>query len=205
MDPGTGSRRHKQLTSGQDTWSARCGESRTAGAEGGLRETTGGNTGTAPAGLPYKAAWSFFDKGEPAAEEWVAAQARKILHGKSAQVAAGIRRRATTYGYSAAERAGADEAARYLDNKKDYLDYATALAKGWPIATGIIEGACRHIVKDRMDITGARWGLEGAEAILKLRAVIASGDFEDYWRFHLRREHERIHHARYRDGLILAA
>ena len=152
-----------------------------------------------------KAAWSFFDKGEPAAEEWVAAQARKILHGKSAQVAAGIRRRATTYGYSAAERAGADEAARYLDNKKDYLDYATALAKGWPIATGIIEGACRHIVKDRMDITGARWGLEGAEAILKLRAVIASGDFEDYWRFHLRREHERIHHARYRDGLILAA
>lgn len=149
--------------------------------------------------------WSFFDKGEPAAEEWVAAQARKILHGKSAQVAAGIRRRATTYGYSAAERAGADEAARYLDNKKDYLDYATALAKGWPIATGIIEGACRHIVKDRMDITGARWGLEGAEAILKLRALIATGDLEDYWRFHLRREHERIHHARYRDGLILAA
>ena len=64
MDPGTGSG-HRQLTSGKDTWSARCGESRTAGAEGGLRETTGGNTGTAPAGLPYKAAWSFFGKGEP--------------------------------------------------------------------------------------------------------------------------------------------
>ena len=62
-----------------------------------------------------------------------------------------------------------------------------------------------NIVKDRMDITGARWGLDGAEAILKLRAVIASGDFEDYWRFHLRREHERLHDARYRDGLILAA
>ena len=153
----------------------------------------------------WKAAWSFFDKGEPAAEEWVADQARKILHGKARQAAAGIRRRATTYGYSAAERAGADEAARYLDNKKDYLDYATALAKGWPIATGIIEGACRHIVKDKMDITGARWGLEGAEAILKLRAVIANGDFDAYWAFHLRREHERIHHARYRDGLVLAA
>jgi hypothetical protein len=153
----------------------------------------------------WKAAWSFFDKGEPAAEEWVADQARKILHGKAAQVSAGIRRRATTYGYSPAERAGADEAARYLDNKKDYLDYATALSKGWPIATGIIEGACRHIVKDRMDITGARWGLEGAEAILKLRALIASGDFEDYWRFHLRREHERIHRALYRESLVLAA
>ena len=153
----------------------------------------------------WKAAWSFFDKGEPAAEEWVADQARKILRGKSAQVAAGIRRRATTYGYSPAERAGADECARYLDNKKDYLGYATALEKGWPIATGVIEGAARWLVKDRMDITGARWGLQGAEAILKLRALIASGDFDAYWRFHLRREHERIHHARYRDGLVLAA
>jgi len=153
----------------------------------------------------WKAAWSFFDKGEPASEEWVADQARKVLRGKSAQVAAGIRRRATTYGYSPPERAGADECARYLDNKKDYLGYATALDKGWPIATGVIEGAARWLVKDRMDITGARWGLEGAEAILKLRALIASGDFDAYWRFHLRREHERIHHARYRDGLILAA
>ena len=62
----------------------------------------------------WKAAWSFFDKGEPAAEEWVADQARKILHGKARQVAAGIRRRATTYGYSGPERAGADECARYL-------------------------------------------------------------------------------------------
>jgi hypothetical protein len=156
-------------------------------------------------GYLWKAAWSFYDKGEPASEEWVADQARKILHGKAPQVAAGIRRRATTYGYSPAERAGAGECARYLDNKKDHLDYARALKKGWPIATGIIEGACRHIVKDRMDITGARWGLEGAEAILRLRALIASGDFDAYWHYHLRREHERIHHAKYRETYILAA
>ena len=153
----------------------------------------------------WQATWSFFDKGEPAAEEWVADQARKILHGKARQVAAGIRRRATTYGYSPAERAGADECARYLENKEEYLDYPAALAKGWPVATGVIEGACRHIVKDRMDITGARWGLDGAEAILKLRALTASGDFDAYWRYHLRREHERIHGALYRESLILAA
>jgi len=153
----------------------------------------------------WKAAWSFFDKAEPAAEEWVADQARKILRGEARQVAAGIRRRATACGYSSAERAGADECARYLDNKNGYLGYATALKKGWPIATGIIEGACRHIVKDRMDITGARWGLEGAEAILRLRALIASGDFDDYWNYHLRREHERIHHVKYRETCVLAA
>ncbi len=126
----------------------------------------------------WKAAWSFFDKGDPDAETWVAGQAVKILEGKAAQVAAGIRRRATTFGYSPAEREGADACAGYLTAKKPYLDYATALAKGWPIATGVIEGACRHLVKDRMDITGARWGLDGAEAILKLRALIANGDFE---------------------------
>jgi hypothetical protein len=153
----------------------------------------------------WQAAWSFSGKGEPASEEWVAGQARKILHGKARQVAAGIRRRATACGYSAQERAGADECARYLENKKDYLDYPAALAEGWPIATGVIEGACRHIVKDRMDITGARWGLEGAEAILKLRALTASGDFDAYWRYHLRREHERIHHAKHRETYILAA
>jgi hypothetical protein len=82
-----------------------------------------------------KAAWSFFGKGEPAAGEWVADQARKILHGSARQIAAGIRRRATTCGYSPAERAGSDECARYLDNKNGYLDYATALGKGWPVAT----------------------------------------------------------------------
>ena len=59
--------------------------------------------------------------------------------------------------------------------------------------------------KDRTDITGARWGLDGAEAILKLRALTSNGDFDQYWRFHLRREHERIHNAQYRESVILAA
>ena len=153
----------------------------------------------------WKAAWSFFDKGDPDAEAWVAAQATKILEGKAAQVAAGIRRRATTYGYTGTEREGADACADYLTAKKPYRDYATALAQGRPIATGVIEGACRHLVKDRMDITGARWGLDGAEAILKLRALISNGDFDQYWRFHLRQEHKRIHNARHREDLTLAA
>lgn len=153
----------------------------------------------------WKAAWSFFEPGDPDAEAWVAGRATRILQGKAAAVAAGIRRRATAYGYNDAERDGADTCASYLTAKALYLDYATALASGWPIATGVIEGACRHLVADRMAITGARWGLDGAEAVLKLRAVLANGDFEQYWACHLRREHERIHHTRYRDNYILAA
>jgi hypothetical protein len=73
---------------------------------------------------------------------------------------AGIRRRASSEQLKASARKSADECARYLVNKAAYLDYPTALTKGWPIATGIIEGACRHIVKDRMDLTGARWSLD---------------------------------------------
>ena len=153
----------------------------------------------------WKAAWSFFEPGDPDAEEWAARKLTAILRGNAARVAAGIRRCATTYGYSPAERAGAGTCAAYLTAKQPYLAYDTALAAGWPIATGVIEGACRHIVKDRMDITGARWGLGGAEAILKLRALISNGDFDDYWNYHLRQEHQRIHQARYRDNLILAA
>ncbi len=60
---------------------------------------------------------------------------------------------------------------------------------------GPIEGACRHLVKDRMDITGARWGLTTAEAILKLRALHANGDFDAYWTYHLQRERERHYHT----------
>jgi hypothetical protein len=58
---------------------------------------------------------------------------------------------------------------------------------------GPIEGACRHLIGDRLDITGARWGLQGAEAILTLRAVIANADYNDYWRYHLAREHQRLY------------
>ena len=79
------------------------------------------------------------------------------------------------------------------------------LAEGWPIATGVIEGACRHLVQDRMGITGARWGLEGAQAILWLRAIRANGDLDTYWNWHLQQELHRNHLSRYQHGLQLAA
>lgn len=150
----------------------------------------------------WSAAWSLFDEADPAAEAWVAHRATAILQGHARQVAAGIRRRATRDGLDPPARRNADVAATYLTNNADLLDYPTALASGWPIATGVIEGACRHLVKDRLDITGARWGLDGAEAVLKLRALRTNGDFDDYWQFHLDQEHRRIHRSRYADNII---
>lgn len=145
----------------------------------------------------WKAAWCFFEEGDSKAEKWVQDRAIAVLEGRSSHVAAGIRRKATCLGMSKSERKGADVCARYLINKRPYLDYPTALAQGWPIATGVIEGACRHLIMDRMAVTGARWSLVGAEAVLKLRALNSNGDFEAYWKFHLAQEQRRVHERRY--------
>jgi hypothetical protein len=150
----------------------------------------------------WKAAWSFHDEGDPAAEAWVRDEATAVLQGKAIRVATEIRRAATRRGLDPAALAGADTCATYLTNKARHLDYPTALHNGWPIATGVIEGACRHLIKDRMDITGARWGLSGAEAVLKLRALRSNGDFNDYMRYHLTQEQQRIHQTRYRNSII---
>jgi hypothetical protein len=145
----------------------------------------------------WSAAWSFFTEGDPGAENWVSAKALAVLNGQASTVAAAIRRKATTRGLEPNARRNADRCAGYLLAKRDYLDYPKALAAGWPIATGIIEAACRYLVKDRLDLTGARWGLDGAETILKLRALRSNGDFEQYWTFHLNQEQHRVHQARY--------
>ncbi len=152
----------------------------------------------------WQAAWCCFAEGDPAAEAWVGTHGLRILQGRASHAAA-IRRKATHHGLDSGTRRNADTCANYLRSKRPYLDDPTALRQGWPIATGVIEGACRHLVNDRMDLTGARWGLPGAEAILKLRALRSNGDFEDYWAYHLAQEQRRIHEARYADGVIPAA
>ena len=139
----------------------------------------------------WKAAYCFHADGTQAAETWVFERAHALLQGKVSDVAAGMRRSATRQGISQEARAPVDKCADYLLKNKERFDYATALANGWPIATGIIEGACRHLVKDRMDLTGARWSLDGAEAVLRLRSLRASGDFEKYMAFHHRQERRR--------------
>jgi len=143
----------------------------------------------------WDAAWCFYPEASPGAGPWVRARAAAILDGHAADVAAALRD--ATAGLSAAKRKTAEKTARYLDAKAPWLDYPKALAAGWPISTGVIEGACRHLVKDRMDITGARWNVPTAEAILKLRALHANGDFDAYWAYHLQRERERNHHRSY--------
>jgi len=145
----------------------------------------------------WEAAHCFYPEGSEEAEQWVLERALKILKGKASDVAAGIRRSATKRKLSKQKRAAADVSANYLLKYKDMLKYDEYMEKGFPIATGAIEGACRYLVKDRMDLTGARWSLQGAEAILKHRSLQKSGDLDAYWAFHKAKMHECIHLSRY--------
>ncbi|MEV7394728.1 ISKra4 family transposase [Streptomyces sp. NPDC091215] len=141
----------------------------------------------------WGAAHCFHQPGTPECEAWVAGHLTTILHGQAARAVAEITAQADRGGLRGTGREGADACIRYLTGHADRLHYDTALASGWPIATGAIEGACRHVIADRLAITGSRWGLAGSEAVLKLRALKENGDFEEYWRHHLAHEHERLY------------
>jgi hypothetical protein len=141
----------------------------------------------------WGAAWSLHAPGDPAAEDWVAVKSLAVLSGGSDRAAAEVIAEADAASPTGSQRNGAVACVRYLTGKREFLCYDRALNAGWPIATGVIEGACRHLIADRLSIGGARWGLDGAEAVLTLRAVISNGDFEEYWRFHLACEHQRLY------------
>ena len=122
-----------------------------------------------------------------ASEHWVTRILRQLLTRHPLDVIATIRQTAT------------------LRKNSTRIHYAVFLRDGLPIATGVIEGACRHLIQDRLGITGARWGLRGAEAVLRLRAIQTSGDWDEYWNFHLARERERNHPGAYPRARALAA
>lgn len=153
----------------------------------------------------WKASYCFNNEGSEEAEKWVGDRALKILKGQMSGVAAGITRSATLRKLDSKKRLPADKCADYLLKYKSFLQYDLYLKEGLPIATGVIEGACRYLVKDRMDITGARWGLKSAEAILKLRSLYASDDYDEYFEFHKEQEFKRNHQSKYEDSLVKLA
>lgn len=145
----------------------------------------------------WKAAKAWLPSDDPKVAQWVCDKTAQLLRGEVKSVVRNLRRGATAKRMRAKQREPIDQCATSLANHAPYLNYPLSLAKGYPIATGVIEGACRHLVKDRMDITGARWGLQGGEAVLKLRALVINGDFETYWAFHEQQEYHRNHRSQF--------
>jgi hypothetical protein len=150
----------------------------------------------------WKAGMALEGEGTGEAETWVLERMQLILSGRAPFVAAGMRRSATRRELRSNKRKPVDTCADYLLKYKRFLRYDQYLAQGYPIATGVVEGACRHLVNIRMNRSGARWSLSGAEAVLRLRALVKSGDFDDYWKFHEAQEQERTHFAKYADARL---
>lgn len=134
----------------------------------------------------------YLTEGDDAAREsWVREHLMRLMTRPAAFVVSGLRQSATNRKLRGEDRKAVDDAVNYLDKNSPYLDYGRYLAAGMPIATGVIEGACRYLIQDRLGITGACWGLDGGEAVLKLRAVWVSGDWDAFWEFHRRQEQQR--------------
>lgn len=151
----------------------------------------------------WKAARVFFEEADPKSQIWVQKRIKDILEGKAGYVAGGIARSATLKKIKDSKRKPIDTCVNYIKKRTSMMRYDEFLKQGMPIATGVIEGACRHLIKDRMDVTGARWSLKGAESILRLRSIKSSGDFEKYWAFHETMEFIRNHEEIYENASIL--
>ena len=141
----------------------------------------------------WKAAHVFHPEGSPDAEVYARLMSLRILEGNVSQVIKGLRQTVTKRELFGAKRKALLGVADYFHRNRDRMRYDQYLAQGLPIATGSVEGACKNLIKDRMERSGMRWTESMAEAIVKLRALYISGDFDSYWAFHIIKDQERLY------------
>jgi hypothetical protein len=141
----------------------------------------------------WAVAYCFYAEQSPAAERFVEERLRALLEGKVGYVIGHFRRLLQHPQLSAEKRRTIRSAITYFDNNRPYMKYDEYLAAGYPIGSGMAEGACRHVVKDRMEMTGMRWTLKGAQSMLHLRAIYLNGDWEDYLDSYIQTEQSRLY------------
>lgn len=141
----------------------------------------------------WRVANSLLGENDEGRTQWVKEQTELMLSGKTQQVVDDFRSRAKKKSRSKKQRETLEKTANYFERNLDYMAYDVYLANGWPIASGVIEGACRHFVKDRFELSGMRWEQSGAENLLRLRAVAENGDWDDYYHFHRQQRHQRLY------------
>lgn len=125
--------------------------------------------------------------------QWMAEKTLLMLSGKTAQLIADFRILCQLPETTAAQRKQIEKTANYFERNLPYMDYPTYLAKGWPIASGVIEGACRHFVKDRCELSGMRWSQTGAESLLRMRSIAENGDWDAYHAFRKIQRHKELY------------
>jgi hypothetical protein len=128
----------------------------------------------------WNAAHVFHAEGSTAAEDFVNHRLRMLLEGKVGGVIGGLRQMLAKHDLSASKRKALNAVIGYFENNREHMQYDAYLAAGYPIGSGVAEGACRHLVKDRMEQTGMRWTVDGAQAMLHLRALYLNGDWSAF-------------------------
>lgn len=132
----------------------------------------------------WAAANALLGERHPERTAWVRARLGQLLAGAAAAVVADLEAAARGPALAAAPRQVLAQTAAYYRRNLPYMRYDAYLAQGWPIGTGVVEGACGHLVRDRLEQAGMRWTPDGAQAVLDLRAVRLNGDWDAYWAFH---------------------
>jgi len=142
----------------------------------------------------WKAANVLYGEGNGARFAWVTDQTRLLLNNCAEQLIDGLRHLAVS-STSFHQQNQLNKVANYFEKNLAFMQYATYLQRGWPIASGVIEGACRHFVKDRLELSGMRWSYDGAESLLQLRAVAINDDWDDYHQFRKQCRQQRLYNC----------
>jgi hypothetical protein len=141
----------------------------------------------------WQAAHCFHPEKSPEAEQFVTRRLRQLLEGKVQGVIGGLRRLVKKHDLRGQQRRTIQAVIRYYSNNRRHMRYDEYLAAGYPIGSGVAEGACRHLVKDRMERSGMRWRLAGAQAMLHVRAVYQSSYWDGFHQDRMTREQPRVH------------
>jgi hypothetical protein len=141
----------------------------------------------------WQAAHVFHKEGSAAAEAFARERILRVLQGKVASVVRGLREMGTKRGLSGAKKKALAKVCAYLWGNRGRMRYDAYLAKGYPIASGVIEGACRHLVKDRLERAGMHWTPAGAQAMLDMRSTYVNGDWDEYQAHRITRETNRLY------------
>lgn len=145
------------------------------------------------AGRVWKAAHLLYAPNSRQVEQFVRERLLRILRGEAASVVRGLRHMAGRRRLMGQKKKDLTTICNYLENNLDRMRYDEYLAAGYPIATGVIEGACRHLVKDRMERSGMRWTPDGAQAMLHVRAVSLNGQWKEYQQYRIAKEQQRLY------------
>ncbi|MCA1599406.1 MAG: ISKra4 family transposase, partial [Chloroflexi bacterium] len=141
----------------------------------------------------WNAANALLGETHPGRPAWIHTQLEQLLAGETYAVITALEAAAQDPARTATQRSALLRTAGYYRRNAPYMRYDAYLARGWPVGTGVVEGACGHLVKDRMEQAGMRWTKAGAQAVLDLRALRLNGQWDAYAAFHRQRQHERLY------------